>query len=87
VNEQQELPKPKPRLGTGFLLGIIAIVATIVISIAIGWWGWPSRYIGGWTWWSIFMILMGGLIAVVLAGTRALREFITRYREQRFISA
>jgi type VI secretion system protein ImpL len=87
VNDQQDLPKPKPRLGMGFLLGIIAIVAAIVMSIALAWWGRPGGYSGGWVWWSVFVILTGGLIAVVLAGTRALREFITRYREQRFLTA
>jgi type VI secretion system protein ImpL len=87
VNEQKDLPKPKPRLGTSFFLGIVAIIAAIAISLALRWWQWSGRYVGEWAWWSVFVILLGGIIAVVVTGTKVLREFLARYREQRFLTA
>ena len=86
MNVQEELPKVKPRLGKSFFIGIIAIVAAIAVAIILGWWERSGRYVGEWAWWSDFAVLILGVIAVVLAGTRVLREFLTRYREQRFLT-
>jgi type VI secretion system protein ImpL len=86
VSVQQDLPKAKPRLGRSFFLGIIAIVAAIAIAIILGWWERGGRYIGQWAWWSDFILLMLGIILVVFTGSRVLRDFLARYREQRFLT-
>jgi type VI secretion system protein ImpL len=85
VNEPKDLPKPRPRLGRSFFLGIAAIMVAIAISLALRWWQWSGGYVGDWAWWSVFVILLGGCIAVVVTGTRVLREFLAHYREQRFL--
>ncbi|HEX9869688.1 MAG TPA: hypothetical protein VGC99_14050, partial [Candidatus Tectomicrobia bacterium] len=87
MNEPKDLPNPKPRLGKSFFLGVVAIMAAIAISLALRWWEWSGGYVGEWAWWSVFLILLVGIITVVLTGTKGLREFISRYREQRFLTA
>src|SRR5262245_62615144 len=62
-------------------------MVAIVLGLAIGYWERSGRYIGEWPWWSVFIILMVGVIVVVVSGTRVLRELLTRYREQRFLTA
>ena len=86
MSVQEELPKVKPRLGKSFFIGIIAIVAAIAVAIILGWWERSGRSVGEWAWWSDFAVLILGVVLAVVAGTRALREFLTRYREQRFLT-
>jgi type VI secretion system protein ImpL len=86
VSVQQDLPKAKPRLGKGFFLGIIATVAAIAVAIILGWWERSGRPVGEWAWRGDFALLILGVILAVASGSRALREFLARYREQRFLT-
>jgi type VI secretion system protein ImpL len=85
VNEQKDWPKSKLRPGKSFFLGVVAITAAIVISLALKGWEWSGRHVGEWAWWSVFLILLGGIITVVLTGTMVLRAFLAHYRERRFL--
>ena len=69
------------------LLGLMVIIAAVAAGIAIGWWESSGRYVGGWAWWCVFALLMVGVIAVAVAGSRAVRDFLSRHREQRFLKA
>jgi type VI secretion system protein ImpL len=86
VSIPNEVPKASLRLGRSFFLGIIAIAAAIVMAIVLGWWERSGRPVGEWAWWGDFLVLLSGVIVVVVAGSRALREFLVRYREQRFLT-
>jgi type VI secretion system protein ImpL len=86
VSVQQDLPKAKPRLGKGFFLGIIATMAAIAVAIILGWWERSGRPVGEWAWRGDFALLILGVILAVASGSRALREFLARYREQRFLT-
>ena len=87
VNAWKGLLKSNAGLSTVLLLGIIVIMAAVAAGIATGWWESSGRYVGGWAWWCVFGLLMLGVIAVAVAGSRAAREFLSRYREQRFLKA
>jgi type VI secretion system protein ImpL len=85
VSVQQDLPKAQPRLGKGFFLGIIAIIAAIGVAILLGWWERAGGYVSPWVWWGDFILLMLAIILAVFTGSGALREFFARRREQRFL--
>ena len=86
MSVQHDMPKAQPRLGKSFFLGIIAIIAAIAVAIILGWWERSGRSVGEWAWGGDFAVLLVGVILAVVAGTRALREFLGRYREQRFLT-
>ena len=68
------------------LLGIIVLVVLLVLGNALGWWSRLGRTAAAWLWWLLVLLLVGALIAGVVVGVIALRDFLLRYRERRFLT-
>ena len=68
------------------LLSIIILVVLLALGNALGWWDRLGRAGAAWLWWLLVLLLVGALITSVVIGVRALRAFLPRYRERRFLT-
>src|SRR4029453_8027691 len=68
------------------LLSIIILVVLLALGNALGWWDRLERTGAAWLWWLLVLLLVGALIAGIVIGVRALRAFLPRYRERRFLT-
>src|SRR5262245_119705 len=68
------------------LLGIVVLVVLLILGSALGWWARLGRIGVAWLWWLLVLLLVGALIAVAVIGVIALRAFLPRYLEQRFLT-
>src|SRR6266511_1513364 len=78
--------KSQAGLAASLLLAIIAVIATAALAFAMIWWERSGRPVGEWFWWTFLLILMAGIVAMALGSFAALRAFLPRLREQRFLS-
>src|SRR5262245_12852193 len=74
------------KLILGLLLIIIILVVLLALGNALGWWDRLGRAGAAWLWWLLVLLLVGALITSVVVGVRALRAFLPRYRERRFLT-
>ena len=74
------------KLTLRLLLSIIILVGLLVLGNALGWWDRLGRTGAAWLWWLLVLLLVGALIAGVVIGVIALRAFLPRYRERRFLT-
>jgi type VI secretion system protein ImpL len=68
------------------LLSIIILVVLLALGNALGWWDRLGRAGAAWLWWLLVLLLVGALSTTVVIGVRALRAFLPRYRERRFLT-
>jgi type VI secretion system protein ImpL len=62
------------------------MVAILALGSTMGWWAKLGRVAGPWLWWSLFLLLAAGGVAAIVRSIVALRSFIPRYRERRFLA-
>jgi type VI secretion system protein ImpL len=86
VHEWKSVLKLQAGLAGSLLLAIIAVVATAALAFAMLLWEQSGRPVGEWFWWTFLLILIAGMVAMALAGIAAIRAFLPRFREQRFLA-
>ena len=74
------------KLTLRLLLSIIILVVLLALGNALGWWNRLGRTGVAWLWWLLVLLLVGALITSIVVGVRALRAFLPRYRERRFLA-
>jgi type VI secretion system protein ImpL len=74
------------KLTLRLLLSIIILIVFLVLGSTLGWWDRLERTGVAWLWWLLVLLLVGALIASVVVGVIALRAFLPRYRERRFLT-
>jgi type VI secretion system protein ImpL len=74
------------KLTLRLLLSIIILVVLLVLGSVLGWWDSLGRAGAAWLWWLLVLLLVGVLIAAVVVGVIALRAFLPRYWERRFLA-
>src|SRR5262245_19197373 len=74
------------KLTLRLLFSIVILVVLLTLGSALGWWDRLGRTGAAWLWWLLVLLLVGAIITSVVVGVIALRAFLPRYREQRFLA-